>query len=264
MAISLADVKRVRADLPPRLLIYGPEGMGKTTLAAEFPNPVFLQVEDGTPADTELTSFGELGSYEQIVEAIQSLIADDHDFNTVVIDSISRLEGLVFAEVCRRNNWKTIEAPGYGKGYKEADYIWNELLEGLGVLRKERRMNVVLIGHAKIDRFDDPTTSSYSRFELDLHDRAAALISREVDAILLVKQDVVVKEEDQGFNKKRAVANGGEQRWIYAEGRPGFVAKNRYGIPPKLPFTKGQGYAQLAAYLPPAGHQQAVAAKAAA
>ena len=259
MAISLADVRRVRADLPPRLLIYGPEGMGKTTLASEFPSPVFLQVEDGTPADTELTSFGQLDSYDAVVEALQSLISEDHDFGTVVVDSISRLETLVFAETCKRNNWKTIEAPGYGKGYKEADYVWSDLLEGLSVLRKDRRMNVILIGHAKIDRFDDPTTTSYSRFELALHDRAAALISREVDAILLVKQDVVVKEEDQGFNKKRAVANASELRWIYAEGRPGFVAKNRYGIPPKLPFHKGQGYAQLSQFFPPAGFATPVA-----
>ena len=95
MAISIKDLRRIRATQPPRVLIYGPPGMGKTTLAAEFPSPVFLQVEDGTPGDLELASFGRLDSLDEVNGAIDALYTDDHDRQTLVIDSLDKLEPLV-------------------------------------------------------------------------------------------------------------------------------------------------------------------------
>ncbi|WP_449395554.1 AAA family ATPase [Devosia riboflavina] len=67
MALSISDLKKVRADLPPRILFYGPPGIGKTTIAAEFPKPVFLQIEDGTPGEVELNSFGRLETFDQVM-----------------------------------------------------------------------------------------------------------------------------------------------------------------------------------------------------
>lgn len=253
MAISLADLRKETASDPPRIVIYGPEGMGKTTLASEFPAPVFLQVEKGTPAGLELDSFGHLTSFNQVMEAIEALYAGGHAFQTVVIDSLSELERLVFKETCDRNQWPTIEKPGYGKGYKEADYVWQEFLDGVNALRRDSGMAVVMIAHAEVDRFDDPQTQSYSRYGLSLHDRAAALVSREADAILLVKQDVTIKQDDpnakQGAGARKR-ADGGETRWIYCEGRPAFAAKNRYGMPDKIMFQRGHGFEALKSYFP--------------
>jgi len=263
MAISLKDLRKEQATEPPRIVIYGPEGMGKTTLASEFPNPVFLQVEKGTPAGLTLDSFGHLTTFGQVMEGIESLYDEDHEFDTVVVDSLSELERLVFAEVCSRNQWATIEKPGYGKGYKEADYVWQEFVEGLNALRRDKNMAVVLIAHAEITRFDDPQTSSYSRYDLSLHDRASAIISREVDAILLVKQDATVKQDDpkasQGVGTRKR-ADGGETRWIYCQGRPAFAAKNRYDMPDKVMFTRGQGFDALSRYFPNPGEEHQAAA----
>lgn len=264
MAISLKDLRKERAVDPPRIIIYGPEGMGKTSLAAQADKPVFLQVEKGTPAGLELDSFGHLTSYAQVMEAIEVLYNENHDFKTVVIDSLSELEKLIFRETCERGGKKTIEDFGYGKGYKEADYVWTEVIDGVNALRRDRGMTVVLIAHAKVDRFDDPQTSSYSRYGLSLHERAAAMVSREVDAILLVKQDVTIKQDDpkasQGAGTRRR-ADGGETRWIYCEGRPAFTAKNRYDMPDKIMFPRGQGFAALAKYFPQsaAAEQQSAA-----
>lgn len=250
MAISMANLKKVRADKPPRLVIYGPEGMGKTSLAHEFPNTVFLQTEEGATGTLELDSFGLLADFEAVMDAIGSLYSEDHGFNFVALDTTTSMEKLVWAETCRRQKWASIEAPGYGKGYKEADYVWQELLDGLAALRRDRNMGVLFLAHSEVSRFDDPTTSSYSRYDIDLHDRAKAMINRDVDAILLIKQEVSLAKDDQGFGKDRKVGQGGSARWIYCEGRPAYTAKNRYGMPEKVMYPPGKGYDALAPFFP--------------
>lgn len=249
MAISLSNLRRVTLDKPPRVLIYGPEKVGKTTLAAEFPDAVFLQTEEGESAGLELVSFGHLTSWEQLMEALTALASEEHDYKTCVLDSLSETEKLVWAEVCARNNWASIEAPGYGKGYVETDYLWRELITALDYLRNERGMTIVLIGHATITRFDDPETQSYSRYDIDLHKRAEAILKRDVDAILLVKRDVTIKTEGPG-GKGRARADGGDTRWIHTQSKPAFTAGNRYSMPDRLMFAQGKGYEVLAPFFP--------------
>lgn len=266
MAISLSSLRKVRNDQPPRLLIYGPEKMGKTTLASEFPAPVFLQTERGESGDLMLDALAPEGeshltTFNQLLDAIGALIIEPHEFQTVVLDSVSATEKLVWAEVCDRNKWQSIETPGFGKGYVETDYAWRELLDALTYLRDSRGMTIVLIGHATISRFDDPETQSYSRYEIDLHKRAMATLKREVDAILLIKKDVTIKTEQPG-GKGRARADGGDTRWIYTAHRPAFDAGNRYDMPDKLMYERGKGYAVLAPYFPQTTQAPAPASKA--
>lgn len=255
MAISLKDLKKETANDAPRILIYGPEGLGKTTLASQFPKPVFLQIEKGTPSGLTIESFGHLKDFDSVLDALEALYNEDHEFKTVVVDSVSELERLIFAEVCKRNNYQTIETPGYGRGYKEADYVWQEFIDRVNGLRNEKKMAAVLIGHSDIKRFDDPSSQSYSRYQLSLHDRAAALLAREVDAILLIKHDVTIKADGAGKAEKgaRVRGDGGETRWIYTEQRPAFMAKNRYSMPPKLIFEKAKGFDAISEYLPVIG-----------
>jgi AAA domain len=109
--MKIADIHRATATLPPRILIHGLEGVGKTTLAARFPDPVFLQIEDGT-GNLELVTFGLLDSLAAVQEAIAALGNEDHDFHTLVLDSVDALEPLVWAAVCREHNWPSIEGRG--------------------------------------------------------------------------------------------------------------------------------------------------------
>lgn len=203
----------------------------------------------------ELDTFGKLESYGDVMDAVGALYQNDHEFKTVVVDSITALQPLIWGETGERgddkgNEKKRIEDFGYGKGYVYALDVWKEFMSGLEMLRMDRGMNVVMIAHSKVERFDDPETVSYSRHNLDLHEKASDLIKRDVDVILLLKPDVSIKTEDAGFNKTRAIGSGGRSVWMHTDSRPAYVAGNRYSIPEKLIYERGKGFATLAPYFP--------------
>jgi Holliday junction resolvasome, helicase subunit len=268
MALSISDLKKVRADLPPRILFYGPPGIGKTTIASEFPAPVFLQIEDGTPGDTELDSFGKLDTFEQVMGYLEVLYNEDHEFQTVVIDSVTELQRLVFAETGARGDdegktYERIEDFPYGKGYVYAMAVWSDFLQGLDMLRRDRGMTVVLIAHSIVGSFNDPESPAYDQYQLAIHASAKnnadhrGLIERDMDAIILMKKNVATKGEDKrgaATTKEKTVvrtrATGGDTILLHTVGKPAFTAKNRYGMPAQVRYDKGKGFEALAPYLP--------------
>lgn len=258
MSLTLRDLKTKTVALPPRVLIYGPPGLGKTSLAAEFPSPVLLDVEGGRPAHVQAEAVPgwaaeDLSSFDAVMEAIGSLYTEDHDFQTVIFDTLDRFEPLLWKKVCEDNRWESIEAPGYGKGYVETGRYWRDMLDGFNALRRDRGMAIVLIAHSTIDRFDDPQAASYSRFDIRLHKKALGMVQDEVDAIFFLNQDATLKKNDEKAKQgpgARVRAEGGGTRWVHAEGRPAFVAKNRFGLPEKFLYRPGQGFAEIAKHLP--------------
>lgn len=267
MAISLSDLQTTRADKPPRLLIYGPPGLGKTSLAAEFPSPIIIDVEDGAPAGVEIPTFGRIDDFSQVMSALQQLYSEPHDFKTLIIDSLDKAEPLVWQSVCQQHNKNSIEDFGYGKGYVEASTAWRSMYDWCNALRRDRGMTILFIAHSNVLTFEDPLSQSYSTYDIRLHKRANAMVQDEVDAIFFINQDMTIQTEESGFNKSRARAEGAGVRWIYTEKRPAFIAKNRYGMPDRVLYNKGEGYAALAPYLPthkaPEAVQQPVHAEAA-
>ena len=247
MAISLASLRRSGAPQPPRLLVYGVAGVGKTKLAASAPAPVFLQTEDGL-GTLEAATFGMLRSFTDVMEAIVSLYSEPHDFQTVVLDSLDWLEPMIWQATCDRQSpsWANIETPGYGKGYVAALDVWRDFLEGINSLRDERGMAVVLLAHADIKRFDSPETDPYDRYQPKLHSRAAALVQEHVDAVLFANYRISTIKSDAGFGKKVVRGVSGGDRLLHTIERPAFLAKNRFGLEEVLPLD----WNELAASIP--------------
>lgn len=250
MSLDLSAVRKAAQKPNWRWLVYGPPGSAKTTGASQCPKPIFLQVEDGTPAGVEFDAV-KIGKYSDVLDMIGSLYSEKHDYKTLVIDSLSALQPLIFSEVCQRAGKKNIEEIAYGKGYVEAERMTGEeIVGGLNALHDERGMNILLIAHNRIRRFDSPDSASWDRYEPDLHSKISPLIEREMDAIFLIKDQATVKQQDIGFNKERTYAEGSGRLFIYTESRPAFVAKNRYGLAAKIPYEKGGFYTALSAGLP--------------
>ena len=249
--MNLADIRKFTAQLAPRILIHGAEGVGKTTIASKFPAPIFLQTEDGCPSGLEIDSFGLIDNFADLRSTIGALASEQHHYQTVVIDSLDATEELIWHDACRSQGWSSIESPGYGKGYVIVESWWIDILKGLEFLRHRLGMSVVLLAHSAIETVNDPRAASYTSYQLRLHKRARGLVQDWCDAIGFLAPDLHVQSEEVGFGKKRNRADGGSQRWLHFEARPSFVAKNRYDLPAKMPVPKNFSYGALAPYLPP-------------
>ena len=236
MAVSYKDVLQGGASLPPRLLLYGVEGIGKTTIGASAPNPIFIQTEDGLGL-IEVPTFPLATSYEDVHGALTALATEEHDRKTLVVDSLDWLEPLIWKHTAGLHEKQSIEDFGYGKGYIEALTIWSDFLNALTYLRSEKGMTVILIAHHEVKRFDDPNTEPYDRYGPKLHKLANAKMKEWADAILFANYRVATTQSDMGFNKKKTRAIGSGERLLFTEERPAFVAKNRFGMPPELPLS---------------------------
>jgi hypothetical protein len=231
-----------RRHSPPRLLIYGTEGIGKSTTASQAPNPIFVPTEDGLD-QIDCASFPLAGKLADVESALKSLINEKHDFETVVIDSVDWLERLVWDVLCEQYGVSSIEKVdgGYAKGYTHALTHWRKVLNDLNTLRTQRGMCVILLAHAKVEKFEDPEASAYDRYSPRLHKHVTALITEWADAVLFATRKIITKTEEAGFNRERTIASGlgkdGGERILRCVGSPACVAKNRYGLPAELPLS---------------------------
>jgi AAA domain len=242
MAISLSSLRRGPLRRPPRIVLMGTEGVGKSTWANSAPNPVFIQTEDGLDALDVNASFEMARSLPDVIDAISALIGDEHSFRTVVIDTADWLEHLIHRQIAAENNTDAIEKIPYGKGYKYALEEWRKVLEGLDLLRNEKEMIVIILAHVQIKRFEDPIADAYDRYLLDLHNSAASLLTEWCDVLGFAAHAIATKTTDAGFNKKITRGVGSGERILHLEERPGFTAKNRYGLPPSIAFPKSGGW----------------------
>jgi hypothetical protein len=229
-----SNLRKGKQSVPPRFVLYGGHGIGKSTLASQFPRPIFISTEDGLDS-LDVTSFPKAAHINDVVASIKTLIKEDHDFQTVVIDSVDWLvEPLIVSNVEATHEAKDL---AYGKGQMMVAEEFREILQGLDALRLRRNMNVVLIAHATVVRFEDPRTEPYDRYQPKLPNRCNALLQEWADVIAFAAFKVIIRKSDTGFNKEktRGVTTG--ERLLHFVENPAYAAKNRYACPDEIEMT---------------------------
>ena len=238
---TLQQVQRGRQTTPPRIFLYGSEGVGKSTLAAQTPRPIFIQTEDGL-GQIDCHKFPLAQSFADILGALDALYTEEHEYQTAVVDSLDWAERLIWDAVCRDYGAKSIEKVdgGYGKGYVYALGYWRQVLDKLIALHMQRQMMIVLLAHAKVERFEDPESAAYDRYSPRLNKHGAALITEWSDAVLFATRKFRVEADTGTFNRERHVAHAigkdGGERVLRTVGGPSCVAKNRFNLSAELPL----------------------------
>ena len=238
----LDTIRKANATFPPqKVVVYGVQGIGKTSFGATFESPILLPVEDGAAA-IDVDAFPLVTQFEQVVSAIEALHGD-HQFKTLVVDSLDWLEPLVWDVTCRANGWESIEKPGYGKGYVEADKYWRHLMGGFDSLRLTKGMNIVLLAHSEVKKVEPPEAEAFDRYQMRLHKRAFAMWQEWSDLNLFLNYKVAVQKTSEGFGQERVRGVGTGERVIYTTERPAYDAKSRWPLPEEIYVGKDRTWA---------------------
>ena len=238
----LKNISTGRERKAPRLLVYGVEGIGKSTFGASAPNPIFIQTEDGL-SEIDCAKFPLANSLNEVISYLTALRDEQHEFQTAVLDSADWLERLIWDQVCNDFGVRSIEKAdgGYGKGYVHALSYWRKIVKLLNDLREQRGMITIILAHSKVERFEDPENAAYDRYTPRLHKSANSILCEWVDAVFFATKKFRVQKESSGFNGERCIASpigaGGGDRIMRTVGSPACIAKNRYNLPAEIPLS---------------------------
>ena len=239
MSINLKSLSKPEGQRPVICTLFGEGGMGKTTLAAMFPNPVFIRTEDGTASlagNDNVSLFPLATSSQDVLDAIEALGTEKHDYKTLVIDSITQLATLIESEIVAADpKAKSINQAGggYGAGYGTAAERHRMVREYAGGLAYQSNMNVVFIGHADTETMDLPDMDAFQRYTVRIHKKSLPHFTDNCDLVGLIRLKTFVRGSDG--DKKRAISTG--EREIICFPQASSVTKNRFNITEPLPFT---------------------------
>lgn len=238
MAIDLKSLSKPQGQRPVIMTLFGEGGMGKTTLAALFPRPVFIRTEDGTAslAGNEGVALFPLASRSQdVFDAIEALASQPHDYKTLVLDSITQLATLIESEIVAADpKAKSINQAGggYGAGYNTAAEMHRKVREWAGALAYDKGMNIVFIGHADTETMDLPDYDPYARYTIRMHKKSIPHYTDNVDLVGFIRLKTYLTGTGE---KKRAVSTA--DREIICHPQASSVTKNRFGIDKPVQFT---------------------------
>lgn len=236
----LAEVTTKGSGLPSRLILHGVEGIGKTSFAANAPNPVFLMARGETGLETlidagrvrEVPHLPEIMNWPDVLSAIEWLTEGAHDYRTLVIDTLNGLERLCHEHVCARDyngDWGKQGFTSYMQGFEVALGDWRELLSALDRLRSEKRVAVVALCHTKVETFKNPEGADFDRYQPAIHRKTWELTHRWADHVLFANYFTTVEKDGA-----RSKGKGGQHRVMYTVRHAAYDAKNRAGLPEEI------------------------------
>lgn len=214
---------------PPMMLVYGSEGIGKTTFAAQMKNPIFIKTEEGFPVSVRCDSFPVVRSYNELIDDLKSIVSEEHDYKTVVIDHLDGVEQLVNNAILRDTKTESMSAAygGYGKAY---DVAQNRILVNLVPLLEEiklKRIWICLLAHAKVKTVKDPIDGEYQQFSPScVKDGWMESIRNLCDCIFFATG----KFKNSGFGESNS-------RVFKCQPSKYFTAKNRFSDDEEIPMS---------------------------
>lgn len=243
MAKFLNLVTKGKLKVPKFVIYYGVEGIGKTTIASKYPNPIFTGPE--TSAQFDVARMPRPKDWPEYLEQLRDLLDPAYTFQTLVTDSYDWLEQLLFDYMKKKDKVNAVEecAGGFGKWVGVAQRHWLDYLNIIDQLKYEKKMEIVGLAHYHIKVFNDPLTAQpYDRYQLKLNDKCAALLREAADCVFFCNFETFTAQ-GHTKGKGRGVSDGA--RFVFTEKRPSHDAKNRYSLPDKLPFD----YQTIMSYL---------------
>lgn len=227
-------IKKGTIQKAPRIMMIGVEGVGKSSAGANLPSPIFLCAESGLvgPQFAESAHITPK-DWEESLAFLDWLAMGQHDYKSLVVDTLDWLEALLFAHVvsrAKKADIKNIEDFGFGKGYQVAADDFRQFLSRLEKVNA-KGVNVLLLAHSQVKMFSNPVGDNYDRYEAKCCKQIAGLAKEWCDAVIFALFDVYTKK-DGG----KAKGNGGQVRVVKTEHSAGWDAKNRYGLPETMPL----------------------------
>lgn len=227
------NITRGMQKAPVKTLIYGPEGIGKSTLASKWPDPVFIDTE-GSTKRMDVARLPAPEEWDDIINEVKWVVQNPDIFKTLVVDTMDWAE-----MICSKKLFgnKGIESPGYGKGYVMLAEKFKELLDELDKVIAAG-IHVTVTAHAYMRKFEQPDEiGAYDRWELKLQKKTAPIVKEWADMVLFCNyRTLVVNVDGQGAVKGKNKAQGGE-RVMYASHHNCWDAKNRFGLPDQMPMS---------------------------
>lgn len=240
----LNQIKKGKEQKPIAAIIHGIQGVGKSTLADEFPSPIFIGNEDTENVDG--AKFPKVEKWQDLADQLKALRDEDHEFKTVVIDSLDGLEQVAELAILEKEKGKTMATAfgGYGKAYLEMAKMFMEIRdEYLVPLREVKGMNIVMLAHTEKVKHEDPiTNTAYDHYETAIHKKVKHLFEDWCSAILFLTTLRVRAENNSG---KEYAQDFDGQRVLLTESRSSHIAKNRFDMDYSIEFAKGEGYKKI-------------------
>jgi hypothetical protein len=250
--LSLAHVVQGRRTRPLWTHLYGPEGCGKTTFGSNAPSAIFIDVEHGSnELDVARFAFDEHGrttpaTWGEVVQALRVLHQDDHQYKSVIIDTLDAAEALIWAYICERDDKLSVEDYGYGKGYVAAVDEWRLFVAAVERLRT-KGMQVITLAHSMVKPFKNPCGDDFDRYQMKLHEKAGGLIKERADAVLFAQFEQYANK-DEKTKRVRGVSTGA--RVMFTQRTAAYDAKNRHDLPEKMPLDWNDYWGAVQAHRP--------------
>jgi hypothetical protein len=231
-ASILSQVTVRKRRRPVMALLYGQPGIGKSTWASAAPKPIFISTERGLD-QLNCHRLPSPKDFKALYEQGEALANEEHEYQTIVLDTVDGADLLVQKRVCDEYKCKSIGDPPYGGGYQRARELWTGLLNKFTEMNE--RFNIILIAHSSVKVFTDPSLSApYDTWQLRLQERSSSILYQAVDTILFVNLDTTIQKDSPKARKGKGIVSG--DRLLWTEPGTGYIAKNRFNFPNPMPF----------------------------